>query len=318
MPKVGSKKNFGWGAKPLYAGRNAIRDYYGKGRFATVAAHNARWAIFCRSLGESGIKDTAEVTTESVIDFAAELRKKVSAGRMTIAYATNLISSVNIAMKALRGDEAVKISPREHVGSRIRVRKIPPKGMDKKAVWAAADEMREMGYTAEAAVIVLCREIGLRKKEGCLIDAKKSLQEALKFGRVNVTRGTKGGRGRTVDRWVDIPESVFGLLLDAAAIQGAARSLVPPASALKQFIGKLNKAWETVRGKYGLGPIHDLRASFACELYECLTGYPAPVTAGKRLAPDEIDDLARQIIAHAMGHFRKESAAAYIGTRRST
>lgn len=317
MPKVGSKANYGWGAKAKYAGRNAIRDYYGEGRYATKAAHIARWTVFCRWLNDVGIRDIAEVTTETVVDYALYLENRVEIGDLARSYAVNLVSTANVGLQALRGDDSINISPREHVGTRVRVRQTPPKGMDKVTVMAAAEKMHQNGRPAEAIVILLCREVGLRKKEGCLIDANKSLAEAIQFSRINVTRGTKGGRGGNVDRWVDVSDNTIGILHVAANIQGTSRSLVPPNSNLKLFISKVNKAWQEVRDQHGLGTIHDLRASFACELYERLTGFPAPVLTGRRVAPNEVDLNARQIIAHTLGHGRPEIAAAYVGSKRS-
>ncbi len=61
---------------------------------------------------------------------------------------------------------------------------------------------------------------------------------------------------------------------------------------------------------------HDLRVAYACERYEALTGTPAPVVAGERVADRESDRAARVIIARELGHGRVEIVAAYCGTSR--
>ncbi|MBI3774834.1 MAG: integrase, partial [Gammaproteobacteria bacterium] len=57
----------------------------------------------------------------------------------------------------------------------------------------------------------------------------------------------------------------------------------------------------------------DLRAAYACERYEQITGHPAPVVAGERQANKHDDQTARQIIAQELGHGRIDVAAAYLG-----
>ncbi len=317
MPKVGSRKNFGWGAKLKYAGKNAIHDYFGDAKYATKVAHINRWVVCCDYLASLGITDASDINNETLADFAADLKDQVERGSKKISYAVNLLSTSNVTLRAMRGDGAVKISPSAHVGLRPRVRTKAPPGIKGSAVKHAAADLLSLGMARESCVIELCRGLGARKKEACLIDARQALSQALESGQVNITRGTKGGRGRDKDRWIDVPEDIFAVLVRAAALQGSAQSLVPTDMTLKQFIKKINKAWDSVRGIHGLTTIHDLRAAYACQLYEEITGYPAPVIHGRRLAPSDIDLIARKIISYAMGHDRLDSATAYIGTRRA-
>jgi len=51
--------------------------------------------------------------------------------------------------------------------------------------------------------------------------------DAYVFGEINVTEGTKGGRGREIDRWVAITDRARRALITAAAIQGSGRNLIP-------------------------------------------------------------------------------------------
>ena len=49
-----------------------------------------------------------------------------------------------------------------------------------------------------------------------------------RHGALNVTKAPKWGRSRRIDRWVPVSATVLESLRSAAAIQGAARNLVPP------------------------------------------------------------------------------------------
>ncbi len=62
------------------------------------------------------------------------------------------------------------------------------------------------------------------------------------------------------------------------------------------------------------GGLHDLRASYACERYEALTGHAAPC-AGGEIADRDRDQAARLAVAEELGHGRAEITAEYVGGR---
>jgi len=317
MPKVGSKKNFGYGNKLIFAGKNAIQDYYGPGKYGTKVAHINRWIVFCNFMKMQGITDTSDICTQTLSEYAVYLKRQVDTDQMAVSYAVNLISTVNVVMCALRSDHAVKIKPKDHIGSRIRIRTAEPKGLEVDPFQRAMDDLRAKGMFREAVVIELCRYLGLRIKEACLIDAIEALNQAKRTGSVNITKGTKGGRGRSVDRWVAADSNAMQPLTRATELQNQWRSLVPENLTLKQFFHKIRKAWTSVRGIYGLGKIHDLRGAYACNLYHQITGQLAPALQGKRTASSQADNEARDVIGHRLGHSRRSIAGAYVGTRRS-
>jgi len=82
-------------------------------------------------------------------------------------------------------------------------------------------------------------------------------------GAINVTEGTKGGRGRRIDRWVPVSATALESLRRAAKVQGEARNLVPPHLSWRQWNDHLHHVWAGVRGPHGLGMLHDLRAAYA-------------------------------------------------------
>lgn len=77
--------------------------------------------------------------------------------------------------------------------------------------------------------------------------------------------------------------------------------------------GELLEAHEIVQEVTGDRGLHDLKAAYAAERYEQLTGVSAPVMTDER-APKEIDRKARLIIAQELGHGRYEVTNEYLGS----
>ena len=75
------------------------------------------------------------------------------------------------------------------------------------------------------------------------------------------------------------------------------------------------KLFEALKS-HGLNNRHDLRAAYACERYQAITGVVAPVMEGQRLCPKRVDREAREVIVGELGHNRMDVVAAYIGSSR--
>lgn len=313
MSKVGGNRNFGYGKKMAWAGKQALRDRYGDGHFATVAAHAARWKQFSEWVGGFGIRDARKLDKSTLERYASELGDKVRAGEKSAAYAQNLVSSVNVVLEAMRGDRQRRIAPSEKVGKRERVRSTPPAGLSRGDVRACSETLRRMGHERVAAVVEISREFGLRLREASMLNVREAIEQFEKAGEINITEGTKGGRGRRVDRWVTVPISKVDVLVRAQMVQGCGRNLIPPTLSWKQWNDHVHHVWAGVGEQFRLGKLHDLRAAYACERYESLTGHPASVVAGHRTASKEEDWAARVDIAFTLGHGRADVVAAYIG-----
>ncbi len=147
-----------------------------------------------------------------------------------------------------------------------------------------------------------------------MLDARAALRQATEREAVNVTAGTKGGRGHRVDRWVPVSERAIASLRRAAAAQGTDRNLIPAARSWRQWNDHLHHVWSAAAPRFGLGKLHDLRAAYACERYIALTGLRAPLCTGHRAAARDLDHSARTSIAAELGHARVD--AAYIGGTR--
>ena len=98
-----------------------------------------------------------------------------------------------------------------------------------------------------------------------MLDARASLRQAETRGEVNVTAGTKGGRGHHVERWVPVSERAMDSLRRAAAVQGTNRNLIPGNKTWRTWNDHLHHVWAAARAHHGLEKLHDLRAAYACE-----------------------------------------------------
>lgn len=248
-----------------------------------------------------------------VRQYGSGLADKVNAETMTVSYAQNLLSSVNVVLESMRGDRRVRVAPAGLVGKRSHVRTELPAGLDRQAVRQCANQLRTNGHERIASVAELARELGLRLREASMLDARAALRQAIKRGSVNVTAGTKGGRGHRVDRWVPVTKTGMGCLARAAKAQGSGRNLIPADLTWRQWNTRVHHVWAAVRDDFSLKKLHDLRAAYACDRYRALTGSAAPVVVGRRLADRNADRTARNTIAQELGHARSDVVAAYIG-----
>ena len=314
MGKTNSDRNFGYGKHMAWAGKQALRAHFGDGRYNTVGSHAERFrhfATWCKE--ERQIRDATRISREDVEAYCRSLAEQVDAEDIKVSYAINLISSVNVTLSSMRGDDKLRVRPSQEVGSRDRARHDPPAGLRQHRVRQCADRLRGEGQARIAATIEVARAFGLRRREASMLNARAALGQAYKRGAINITAGTKGGRGHRVDRWVPVTPYTMQLLRRAADAQGKARNLIPPELSLKQWFSRLRHAWTVVRDDYGLKKFHDLRAAYACARYRELTGHAAPVVAGRRIADPGADRDARLTIAQELGHGRDEVVKSYIG-----
>jgi hypothetical protein len=223
---------------------------------------------------------------------------------------------VNVVLETMRSDRCVRVAPATLVGNRKNVRSAAPAGLDRAAADRAIRQLDEQRECRAALVAALARDLGLRFREASLLDARRALREATERGAVNITAGTKGGRGKKVERWVPVSERALETLKQAARLQSAGSNLIPPEQTYQQWRDHAYHVWQRVASLHSLRGFHDLRAAYACERYREITGCAAPVVAGHRDASKENDTGARQTIAQELGHGRADVVAAYVGSAR--
>ncbi len=280
--------------------------------FATVDVVSDRWRLFTRYAKQQGVGRMERVTTELVCNYGKLLAARVRSGEMSPAYAQNLVSAVNSVMGLVRAWPTVSPTRDCAIPLRSTVRKRTPASLDQSVFSAAILDLQRSGLARQATVAGLARSLGLRSMEASLLNARAALQQARTHGWIHVIDGTKGGRARQVPVHQNSQAKALEL---AAAIQENDRSMIPAQISWIQWRDRGLRAGREVLKHYGITGYHDLRAAYACDRYEALTGHVAPVCRQSPLRED-IDDLAtRQIISRELGHDRIEIVAAYIGAR---
>jgi len=280
----------------------------GAASFSTAATVGDRFNRFAELAKANGLRRLEEVTRDQVTAYGQTLADQVAEGTLSAAYAQNLVSAVNTVMNAATRGQWQSVSPTRECGiaHRSSVRETPSMAIDRSRVEAAQAAMNDRGQ----AITDLARDLGLRSKEASLINARGALNEARDTGRVTIVDGTKGGRARQVPI---TQERQIASLDRAALVQGEARSLIPQGQTWAQFRdGELREIRETLQGQ-GMTGLHDLRAGYASERYQALTGERPPLEGGQASKAD--DKTAREILAVELGHGRIDIINAYIGSR---
>ena len=308
-------RNFGLGNRDMgRAGGNALKDSARRGECSqgTAADNAGRWAQFAEWVKqEQGVNRMEYITAAHVIEYGQALADKVDAEQLKASTAQNLVSAVNSVMGLATKGAWQPVSPTKACGiqQRDNVRTETPGGLDRDRSQQAVQAVQERLGDRAAAVVELCRELGLRSRESSVLDARAALQEAVGRGAITIDSGTKGGREREVQ--ITRPEQVQALER-AAQAQGDARGVMPAADNWKTWReGGLRDARETVQSVTG-GGLHDLRAAYACERYEQLTGHAAPA-AGGTITDRDADLAARETISEELGHGRIDVLVNYIG-----
>jgi len=298
-------KNFGWGSRDMQdAGRIALEST--NSSFSTISSHAGRFGQFKDFAKSEGVARMERVDAALVEKFGQQLAAKVDADQMKASYAQNLISSINAVMSAATRGEWRSVSPTKdcNIAARCNVRDTPSV--------PRVDTAKISLTERQTAIVNLAQDFGLRSKEASLLNAKKAYFQAIERGTVSVCDGTKGGRSREVP--INSERQIETLRI-AANSQGEARAVMPENESWKEWReGGLRETREAAAELSSARGLHDLRASYACERYEALTGHPAPCN-GWKIEDREADRDARMKIAKELGHNRIEVVASYIGSK---
>ena len=323
MALVGKRdgRNFGYGRQLSYAGPQALKDMFGGGHYGTVKAHTDRWQAFvrwCRSEDGPGFNDARKIDRQTLLDYAGYLRQQVEHGELAIATAQNRLSSVNRTMAALRGDEYVRVaSPSKALGmQRTTVRTTAPLGQDRDQVMLIVNALREQQLPRAAAIVYLARATGMRLREAILANLPRLKREAVQYGRINIQDGTKGGRsGALAPRWLWVNDNIRKALRYAELTSPAgSRNLLAPNESYLDFQQQIVRPARDILHTLNLKGFHELRAAYACERYEQITHYLAPVKRGDcNQLGRNLDQEARVQISYELGHGRIDVVSAYIG-----
>ena len=308
-------RNFGLGSRDMATAGQFALNAAAKSKnlgFSTAATNGNRWSAFASWAKDHGVKKMENVSGDLVREYGRQLAGKVDAGELAPSTAQNMVSVVNSVMSlATKWDS---ISPTKDCGieQRTAIREDAPGALDRGTYERALQAVREEFGPKGGAVVELARELGLRSKEASLLDAKAACEEVKERGYITISEGTKGGREREIE--IRTPEQASALVR-AAEAQGDDRAVMPAAENWQTWReGELRDVRELVQEHTG-GGLHDLRASYACERYEGLTGHDAPC-AGGQIEDKDADREARELIAAELGHGRADVVSEYVGGRK--
>ena len=270
-----------------------------------------RWKPFANYMDEKDIKDLKYLCREDVIDYGLRLAERVDSDEISVSYAQNLVSAVNTVLLMATCGEWRSVSPTKDclIPNRSNIRTSPPDGLCREAFYRALHQLGNE-FAEGKSVAVLAREFGLRTKEAALLDSRRALEEANSSGYVNLTRGTKGGRKRKIPI---TSQTQIQALEFCLTIQSTRKVLIPVDSNWKKFRGNQIRQTREALQKFGISRLHELRAAYACERYEQLSGEPAPVLGGKETS---LGHMARIKIALELGHGRIDVTNSYLGGRK--
>lgn len=313
-----STRNYGTGTRDMNsAARILLKRACERGEtsFSTVDTISDRVSHFFVFAKTNGVGRLERIEQPLVVKYGRSLADKVKCGEMSVSYSQNLVSAVNSVMSIARAGHWVSVSPTRDCGiaKRCAIRQDVPVALDRTRFNAVVEAIYSVLGPRLTAIVMLARELGLRSKEASLLDCCKAWQEAKDAGFVSIARGTKGGLKRRVPVTT---EEQFKAMEFASGEQRKGSNLIPKGMSWKAWRERdLRKAREIVKDLTG-GGLHDLRAAFACERYETLSGHSAPVAGGVIVDRDK-DLQAREQIAEELGHGRIAVVAEYVGGRRS-
>lgn len=276
--------------------------------YSSVDAVRDRWGKFAIYAKANGVGRLESITPSLVRDYGRQLASQVQAGELSVAYAHSLVSAVNTVMH-LTPARWKSVSPTKDclIAQRSHIRATPVQ-TDRRAIHTALHTLYEAGNDTGAAIVVLARELGLRSKEAALFDANRALAQAKKYGYVSIIDGTKGGRYRQVPI---IRREQIEALESASRTQRDRRAVMPEDRNWAQYRNDL-KAVRNILKDAGFVRLHDLRAAYAADRYQQLTGNAAPINDGV-IIDKTLDRRAREQISNELGHGRVSVVASYIG-----
>jgi hypothetical protein len=305
------RRNYGYGRSLKYAAKQALKAFIGP-RFSTIASHCNRFNLFTDFCKKLNTNNAIYITQELFENYALVVQKRTFNGDISTHYAHNLISSVNVVMHAFRRDKQIWLSPKELFGPRCHIRKIAP-NMSIKDVKAACKKINAEVGSDIALLIWLARLLGLRLREAILIDAKKALRQAKKNRFVDIRRGTKGGRGKKIERLIDSNKRIVFSLELAVISQGRRKSFIPEDEKLITFYRRIHKVVLPILKEFNINKIHDLRAAFACDEYEKELGVEAPLISDVSVKKtDEVKEKLKKV-SKRLGHNREYIIDSYCG-----
>ncbi|MES2682228.1 MAG: integrase domain-containing protein [Pseudomonadota bacterium] len=275
----------------------------------SIATKAKPFLLLCKE--ENGVGRLEGITREMLIVYGRDLGEEVESGDVACTYAHNLVSSVNSVMDRATNGQWISVSPTIdcNIPPRCHFRQMRPGGLDADDLQSAIDDLTSQDIYRPAALVYLCRVFGLRTKEAALLDLRAAIKQLVTKGEIDIRHGTKGGLLRQMPVHCNVQLAALTFALQQVSTD---RCLVPENLTWQKWRDThLNGCRQTLK-LHAIRCFHDLRAAYACQRYLALTGEPAPVCGGTKVAA-ELDRAARMTIAVELGHGRVGVVASYIG-----
>ncbi len=221
-------RNYGIGSRVMADAGRMVVDKKFHGGYQSKSDISQRWGYFSKWAALRDVKKMENVTPELVIEYGRSLQAELAASmRISSSAPKNYVSAVNTVMKLATNNVWKTIRPGKDCGIQPRVY-IP---VESKAMSDATHQtaVKIIGDRV-ACLMELQRAFGLRYKESCLLSPKVAIKEAIKYGRITLRAGTKGGKQRQV---TCRPSGM--LALEAAVLIQDGRSMIPASQTYKQF-----------------------------------------------------------------------------------
>ena len=310
-------RNFGIGSRDMAVAGRMIVDCKFHGGYQSKADIAQRWGYFCKWAITQGIKKMELITHDLIIQYGRHLQSELDAGeRKSSSAPKNYVSAINTVLRLATNEEWKAVKPGRDCG--IQPRKYIPDETKAMPESTHQTAQRMVGERI-ACLMELQRTFGLRFKESCLLNPKLALKEAIKYGRITLKAGTKGGKKRRVPCR---PQGISAL--EKAVLIQDGRSMIPVDRSYCEF----RKECYEQASIAGIG-FHSERHYYAQERYQEITSAPAPIDAGwsrrdrllnlsKYLGISEeiakqIDHDARLQISIELGHNRVGITNVYVG-----
>jgi len=280
-----------------FALNNAVKT--GHLSYSSAATLGDRWSKFSAWARDHDIKKMEAMTASAVMAYAKTL------GDLAPSTAQNYISAINTVMDLATQGGWQSVSPTKdcQIEKRTHARSAPSPDQEK-----ITSAMLSITDSRMHSVGRLMQELGLRSKEASLINAQNAFKEATERRSVTISEGTKGGRVRELQ--ITRQEQLQALQA-AASIQGEHSSMIPADQSWSKWRdGDLRQLRESIQ-KQGVARLHDLRAAFANQRFEELTGHASPLEGGHW--DRKLDREASERLAEELGHGRFDVLASYIG-----
>lgn len=201
---------------------------------------------------------------------------------------------------------------------RTGVRHSVPQGQDREQVKRIVEVLCEHQQPRAAAIAQLARATGMRLREAILAYLPRLKRESEQYGKINIQDGTKDGRsGAPAPRWIKVDERIREALRFAEQVSpDDSHNFLAPNESYLDFQQRIVRPARYTLQIQGLEGFHELRAAYACERYEQITQYPAPINGGHCYQLDRcLEQEARVQISYELGHGHIDVVSAYIGGR---